>query len=144
LSRTTTTSALAVLTVVAEAIRSEANPGAPPVSEPQSNQVPHMQMTQSARRRPMKGKTAVKTALLFALSLPPMWVMADGDVKTLPLPQKQACADSETSVWCAPASDKSGVVEVRHPLAQAMNRDGGRDYLYKTKTLEGCDLCFDN
>jgi hypothetical protein len=99
----------------------------------------------------MKGKTAAKTALLIALSLSPMWVMAEGDFKTLPLsqkpacadsetsvwcagaqplPQKQACADSETSVWCAGAPDNSSAVEVRHPLARAMNQSSVSDYFY--------------
>jgi hypothetical protein len=91
----------------------------------------------------MKGKTTVMTALLFALSLSPMWVMAEEEITTLPLPQKQACADSETSVWCADASDDSGTVEVRHPLAQAMDQDGGRDYFYNIEFGE-CELCFDN
>jgi hypothetical protein len=88
----------------------------------------------------MKGKTTV-TALLFALSLSPMWVLAESDITTLPL--KQACADSETSVWCADSSDDSGIVEVRHPLAQVKDRDGGRDYFYNIESGE-CELCFDN
>lgn len=92
----------------------------------------------------MKGKTTVKTALLFALSLSPMWVMAEDEITSLPLPQKQACADSESSVWCADASDNSGIVEVRHPLAQVMDQDSGRDYFYKIESVESCDLCFDN
>jgi hypothetical protein len=107
----------------------------------------------------MKGKTTV-TALLFALSLSPMWVMAEGDFKTLPLPQKQACADSETSVWCtgplplprkaacadsetsvwcAGASDYSGAVEERYPLANAMNQRSTSDYFYGSEFVEGSD-----
>jgi hypothetical protein len=113
-----------------------------PASEPQLNKVQHMQMKKSARRYPMNSKTTVKTALLFALSLSPMWVMAESDISTLPLPQKQACADSETSVWCADTSDDSGVVEVRHPLAQAMNQARARDHVYSIEFGE-CDLCFE-
>jgi hypothetical protein len=103
----------------------------------------------------MKGETTVKTALLFALSLSPVWVMAEGDFTTLPLPQKQACADSETSfwcagaqplpqkqacadsetsVWCAGGSDNIGAVEVRHPLAKAMNQRSAGDYFYDSET----------
>jgi hypothetical protein len=91
----------------------------------------------------MKGKTTVMTTLLFTLSLSPVWVMAEDEINTLPLPQKQACADSETAVWCADASDDSGMVEVRHPLAQVKDQDGGRDYFYNIESGE-CELCFDN
>ncbi len=99
----------------------------------------------------MKGKTAAKTALLFALSLSPMWVMAESAITTLPLPQKQACADSEssvwcagaqplpprqacgdseTSVWCAEVSDNRSIAEVRHPLARITDQRGASDYFY--------------
>jgi hypothetical protein len=88
----------------------------------------------------MKGKTAVRTALLFALSLSPMWVLAESDVTTPPL--KEACADSETSVWCADTSD-SGPTEVRHLLAPAFDQRGEPDYSYDIE-LGGCDSCFEN
>jgi hypothetical protein len=135
------TSRSQALNVVAGAIRSAAK--TPSLNEPQLNKVRHAQMKRSARRRPMKGKTTVMTTLLFTLSLSPVWVMAEDEINTLPLPQKQACADSETAVWCADASDDSGMVEVRHPLAQVKDRDGGRDYFYNIESGE-CELCFDN
>lgn len=99
----------------------------------------------------MKRKTATKTAVLFALSLSPMWVMAESDVKplpfaqkpacadsetsvwcagALPLPRKPACGDSETSIWCAGASDDRGIVEVRQPLGQDHESARHQYYVY--------------
>lgn len=90
----------------------------------------------------MSSKTTAMTALLVALSLSPLGVKAEGDITTLPL--KPACADSQTSVWCAAASDDSGIAEVRHPLTPVLGQGEGRDYFYATESGEGCDLCFDN
>lgn len=76
----------------------------------------------------MKSNTVAKTALLFALSLSPLCAMAESDVKPLPFAQKPACADSETSVWCAGASDDSAALESRHPLARVTDPRGAGDY----------------
>jgi hypothetical protein len=96
----------------------------------------------------MKGKTTVMTALLFTLSLSPVWVMAEDEINTLPLPQKQACADSETAVWCADASDVDmtydvDMVEPRHPLA-ALKAESDEDDCrsdYSNLELGGFDEC---
>jgi hypothetical protein len=138
--------------VVVGAIRSEASLGAPPGSEPQFNQVPHMQMTQSARRRPMKGKTTVPAALLFALSLSPAWVLAESTITTLPLLEDQyiAAQDIDNTQGYPIQKDKvfghwgednpsGGLARVRHPLAVSDDDGHTVDCFYKIDVGGGCD-----